>query len=53
MDAVRLDSWTIHGGLNLHDAMSFGVTNLPPVANAGPGSDRARLRVAMASNSLR
>ena len=36
MDAVRLDSWTIHGGLNLHDAMSFGVTNLPPVANAGP-----------------
>jgi len=36
VDAVRLDSWTIHGGLNLHDAMSFGVTNLPPVANAGP-----------------
>jgi thermitase len=36
LDAVRLDSWTIHGGLNLHDAMSFAVTNLPPVANAGP-----------------
>jgi len=36
VDAVRLDSWTIHGGLNLHDALSFGVTNLPPVANAGP-----------------
>ena len=35
VDAVRLDSWTIHGGLNLHDAMSFGVSNLPPVANAG------------------
>jgi thermitase len=31
-----LNSWTIHGGLNLHDAMSFGLTNLPPVANAGP-----------------
>jgi thermitase len=37
-DAVRLDSWTIHGGLNLHDAMSYGATttNVPPVANAGP-----------------
>ena len=32
---VRLDSWTIHGGLNLHDALSYGLTNLPPVANAG------------------
>ena len=36
VDAVRLDSWTIHGGLNLHNAMSYGLTNLPPVANAGP-----------------
>ena len=35
VDAVRLDSWTTHGGLNLHNALSFGVTNLPPVANAG------------------
>jgi hypothetical protein len=35
VDPVRLDSWTIHGGLNLHDALSFGATNLPPVANAG------------------
>jgi subtilase family serine protease len=31
----RLDSWTIHGGLNLHDAVSYGLTNLPPVADAG------------------
>ena len=36
VDSVRLDSWTIHGGLNLHDAMSYGLTNLSPVANAGP-----------------
>jgi thermitase len=34
--AVRLDSWTIHGGLNLHDAMSYGVANDAPVADAGP-----------------
>ncbi len=33
---VRLDSWTIHGGLNLHDALSYGLTNLPPHAHAGP-----------------
>lgn len=33
--AVRLDSWTAHGGLNIHDALSYGVTNLPPVAHAG------------------
>ena len=33
--SVRLDAWTLHGGLNLHDALSFGLTNLPPVANAG------------------
>ena len=32
----RLDSWTIHGGLNLHDAVSYGLTNLPPDADAGP-----------------
>jgi thermitase len=36
VDAVPLNSWTIHGGLNLHDAMSYGLTNLPPVSNAGP-----------------
>ena len=35
VDAVRLDSWSTHGGLNLHDALSYGFTNLPPVANAG------------------
>jgi thermitase len=33
---VRLDSWTIHGGLNVHDAVSRGLTNLPPHAHAGP-----------------
>ncbi|MGH6690241.1 MAG: S8 family serine peptidase, partial [Gammaproteobacteria bacterium] len=32
---VRLDSWTSHGGLNLHDAVSYGLTNLPPLADAG------------------
>jgi subtilisin family serine protease len=32
----RLDTWTMHGGLNLHDALSFGLTNLLPVADAGP-----------------
>lgn len=31
---VRLDSWTIHGGLNLSSAVSFGSTQ--PLANAGP-----------------
>src|SRR5262245_60382391 len=29
VDPVRLDSWTIYGGLNLHDAMSFDSTTLP------------------------
>jgi subtilisin family serine protease/subtilase family serine protease len=33
---VRLDSWTIRGGLNLHDAISYGLANLPPLADAGP-----------------
>jgi thermitase len=31
----RLDAWTVHGGLNLHDALSYGLTNQHPVANAG------------------
>jgi thermitase len=35
-NGVRLDSWTIRGGLNIHDALSFGIANQPPVANAGP-----------------
>jgi len=35
VDPVRLDSWTIHGGLNVHNALSYGVSNLRPVANAG------------------
>ena len=34
--AARLDSWTIHGGLNLYNALTYALTNLPPVANAGP-----------------
>lgn len=33
---TRLDSWTINGGLNIHDAMSLVPSNQPPVANAGP-----------------
>jgi thermitase len=36
VDVVRLDSWTIHGGLNIHNALSYGWTNLGPVAHAGP-----------------
>ena len=36
VDAVRLDSWTIHGGLNIHNALSLGSTNLSPIASAGP-----------------
>ena len=36
VSSVRLDSWTIHGGLNLHDAMSDGLATGKPVANAGP-----------------
>jgi len=37
VDAVRLDSWTIHGGLNIHDALGYGASssNLPPAAQAG------------------
>ena len=33
--SVRLDSWTVHGGLNLHNAMSYALANSSPVANAG------------------
>jgi len=36
VSAARLDSWTIHGGLNLHNAILYGLSNLPPVADAGP-----------------
>ena len=36
VDAMRLDSWTIHGGLNIHDALSLGSTNVSPIASAGP-----------------
>ena len=36
VDGTRLDSWTIHGGLNIHDALTYGVVaNLPPIADAG------------------
>ncbi len=34
--SARLDSWTIHGGLNLHHAVIYGLSNLPPDADAGP-----------------
>jgi subtilisin family serine protease/subtilase family serine protease len=33
VSGVRLDSWTIHGGLNLHNALSYASTR--PVAHAG------------------
>jgi subtilisin family serine protease len=36
VDSVRLDSWTKHGGLNIHNALSYGLTNLSPTASAGP-----------------
>jgi len=35
VSSVRLDSWTVRGGLNLHNAMSLGSTNVAPVADAG------------------
>jgi thermitase len=35
IDPVRLDSWTIHGGLNIYNAMSYGAVNAAPIANAG------------------
>jgi hypothetical protein len=36
VDTARLDTWTIHGGLNIHDALTYGApVNLPPIANAG------------------
>jgi len=30
VDAVRLDSWTTHGGLNLHDALTYGLLPSAP-----------------------
>ena len=33
---VRLDSWTIHGGLNLHDAVTLWIDESAARANAGP-----------------
>ena len=35
VSSVRLDSWTVHGGLNVHDALSDGLMTGRPVANAG------------------
>ncbi|HWO73652.1 MAG TPA: S8 family serine peptidase [Dehalococcoidia bacterium] len=32
--SVRLDSWTQYGGVNLHDALTYGSTNTPPVADS-------------------
>jgi subtilisin family serine protease len=34
--SVRLDSWTIHGGLNVHDALSLGTTS--PTATPSPSA---------------
>jgi thermitase len=35
VSSVRLDSWTRHGGLNVHDSLSDGLMTGRPVANAG------------------
>jgi thermitase len=35
VSGIRLDTWTTNGGLNIHDALAYGLTNLAPVANAG------------------
>ena len=32
---ARLDSWTIHGGLNIHNALSHASSNRAPVADPG------------------
>jgi len=37
--SAPLNSWTVHGGLNVANALAYAVTNLPPVANAGPDQD--------------
>ena len=39
VSGARLDSWTIHGGLNVANALAYVGTNLPPVADAGPDQD--------------
>src|SRR4029079_4102844 len=33
--SVRLNTWTTHGGLNVSNAMTLGLTNAHPVADAG------------------
>jgi thermitase len=33
--SVRLNTWTIHGGLNVNNALTLGLTNAHPVADAG------------------
>jgi thermitase len=42
VSTTRLDSWTIHGGLNIHDALSYGAAapNVPPAAHAGADQSR-------------
>ena len=32
---VRLNTWTVHGGLNVNNALTLGLTNAHPVADAG------------------
>src|SRR4029453_3131289 len=34
--SARLDTWTRFVGLTVHDALVYGLTNLPPLADAGP-----------------
>jgi subtilisin family serine protease len=34
---MRLDSWTKHGGLNIHNAITYGLsTNVKPIAMLDP-----------------
>ena len=44
VSTVRLDSWTIHGGLNLHDAVSYGLDESAAARQCGTRSDRAGQR---------
>ena len=34
--SAKLNTWTIHGGLNVNNALTLGLTNAHPVADAGP-----------------
>src|SRR5262245_51056116 len=54
VDAVRLDSWTIHGGLNLHSALSLGAepSDLPVVTVTASTSQATEAGPASASFTI-